>query len=453
MATITDRQINSKPDTKDRWLNETVVRGHGALVARIAPSGARSFYFRYTDSNGKRDRMPIGNYSREEKPGGMTLTQARFKAKELAGLHKQGITDIRLHFEAEEQLQKAKLEAEWIKLERENQLHRSRMTVNDLFEHWASVDLIRRKDQGAEMRRLFTRDILPKIGNLAAEDVRRRHITEITDVFLARNTPRMAKVAFSSIRQMFKFAVVREIVDADPTAAISKFNIGGQSVERDRVLSDDELKLLVKLLPESGLALTTKIAVWIALSTGCRIGELMTAEWSNIDLEKHEWFMPTTKNGKSHTIQLSAFAVEQFQFLYEITGASRWCFPNRHDTGALCPKTINKQLQDRQRQPDQTKLKGRSQNSQALILPGGKWTPHDLRRTAATMMVEAGILPEVADRCLNHTEQNKIKRTYQRYSYAKEMRHAWEVLGQRLTILAQPEGSNVITGHFGMQAD
>ena len=438
MAIITDRQINAKPDAKDRWLNETIVRGHGVLVARITPSGLRSFYFRYTDSNGKRDRMPIGNYSREEKPGCLTLTQARLKASELAGMHKNGITDLRHHFEQLENLQKAKIESKRIKLEQQNQLHLSRMSVNELFEYWVNVDLVRRKDKGAEMRRLFERDILPKIGDLAAQDIRRRHITEITDVFLSRNTPRMAKVAFSSLRQMFRFAVVREIVEADPTAAISKFNIGGQSVERDRVLTDDEIKLLAKLLPESGVTLPTQIAVWIALSTGCRIGELITAEWAHIDQSKKEWFMPLTKNGKSHTVQLSTFALKHFDVLKDISGSSRWCFPNRNNDAALCSKTINKQLQDRQRANEETQLKGRARNGQALILPGGQWTPHDLRRTAATMMVESGVLPEVAERCLNHTEQNKIKRTYQRYSYRKEMLHAWEVLGHRLESLKTP---------------
>ena len=309
------------------------------------------------------------------------------------------------------------------------------MNVSELFEYWVNVDLVRRKDKGAEMKRLFKRDILPKIGALAAQDVRRRHITEITDVFLSRNTPRMAKVAFSSLRQMFRFAVVREIVESDPTAAISKFNIGGQSVERDRVLTDDEIKLLAKLLPESGVSLATQIAVWIALATGCRIGELTSAEWAHIDLSKKEWFMPSTKNGKSHTVHLSAFALQHFEALKNISGDSRWCFPNRNNNAALCSKTINKQLQDRQRANKEIQLKGRARNGQALILPGGQWTPHDLRRSAATMMVESGVLPEVAERCLNHTEQNKIKRTYQRYSYRKEMLHAWEALGQRLESL------------------
>ena len=93
---------------------------------------------------------------------------------------------------------------------------------------------------------------------------------------------------------------------------------------------------------------------------------------------------------------------------------------------------MTKQLGDRQRLPGEGILSNRSAKAQALLLPGGKWTPHDLRRTGATIMTSLGVLPEVAERCLNHTEENKVKRTYQRHSYTKEMAEAWHVLGQYL---------------------
>jgi len=35
------------------------------------------------------------------------------------------------------------------------------------------------------------------------------------------------------------------------------------------------------------------------------------------------------------------------------------------------------------------------------------------------------VLPEVAERCLNHTEENKVKRINQRHSYENEMQQAW----------------------------
>lgn len=83
-------------------------------------------------------------------------------------------------------------------------------------------------------------------------------------------------------------------------------------------------------------------------------------------------------------------------------------------------------------------MAGRSKHCEALCLIGGKWTPHDLRRTGATMMTMLGVLPEVAERCLNHAEENKVKRIYQRHSYEKEMREAWVLLGERLSLLTTP---------------
>ena len=50
-------------------------------------------------------------------------------------------------------------------------------------------------------------------------------------------------------------------------------------------------------------------------------------------------------------------------------------------------------------------------------------------------MATLGVAPEVIERCLNHIEQNKVRRIYQRYSYAPEMEKAWELLGSRLEAL------------------
>jgi site-specific recombinase XerD len=97
----------------------------------------------------------------------------------------------------------------------------ARLTVRDLFERWASVDLIRRRDGGKEIRRMFEKDVLPIIGTLAVEDVRKGHITGVTDALLARGVPRMALI-FSLMRQMFRFAVDRDIIEGDPSAAIRK---------------------------------------------------------------------------------------------------------------------------------------------------------------------------------------------------------------------------------------
>ncbi len=273
----------------------------------------------------------------------------------------------------------------------------SRISVADLFERWASVELIRHKDGGMEIRRMFAKDVLPKIGHIAVEDIRKGHITEVTDVLhLTRGVERMAKVEFFSLmRQMFRFAVDRDIIEYDPSAAIRKAKIGGKDVERDRVLSEEEIGSLCMKMPDAKLVHTTESAVWIALSTCCRIGELLQARWEHVRFDKGEWLIPheNSKNGRSHTVYLSDFAVKHFEAVRTINGAGAWCFPNRDDSDHVCVKTVTKQLVDRQRE-DSEPMSRRSSHTAALLLPGGKWTPHDLRRTGATLMTALGVLPE-----------------------------------------------------------
>lgn len=60
-------------------------------------------------------------------------------------------------------------------------------------------------------------------------------------------------------------------------------------------------------------------------------------------------------------------------------------------------------------------------------------------------MTILGVLPEVAERCLNHTEENRIKRTYQRHTYINEMREAWRLLGERLELLTDTNNANVVS--------
>lgn len=308
MADITDRQMSIKPGPRDIWLNESAPKGHGRFMARIRPNGERLFYYRYTDSTRARVRLPIGSYDRDG-TSGLTLKAARQRARELTELYLSGVTDLREHLEAEEAARKAARDAEIARLEAEKaaseaELARqaARKTVSELFDHWARVDLIKRKDGGAEVRRMFNKDVLPLIGHLAVEDVRKGHITEVTDKLLSRGVNRMAKQIFSLMRQMFRFAVDRDLIDSDPSASIRKAKIGGKDVERDRVLSEDEIRALAKQVPAAGLLVTSQAAIWIALSTCCRIGELLAARWEHVDLNKRTWLIPSenSKNKKAH---------------------------------------------------------------------------------------------------------------------------------------------------------
>lgn len=448
LANITDKQMNAKATDKDIWLNQVAIWGHGSLVARITKSSERLFYFRYQNEQGERVTYPIGTYSRSGTDGTMTLSEATQKATHLAGLHKSGIKNIREHLEAEELARIKARDAEIARLEREKAESEaeaaclaSRLTIQQLFDRWMQLDISQRKDGGDEVRRMFEKDVLPAIGHLYVADIRKSNVTEITDQLLARGVKRMSKVIFSLIRQMFNFAVERDYIAINPTATINKAKVFGKDNECDRILSESEIVDLSRLLPKANLLDSTQIALWICLSTCCRIGEILSAEWRYIDLDQKIWTIPAehSKNGKPHSICLSDFALKQFIQLRHLTSQSRWCYPNRSNTASVTTKTVTKQVGDRQRQDDSQVINGRTKSFDALRLPGGYWTPHDLRRTGASMMVRLGITPDIADRCMNHTEQSKMKRIYIIYDYQEEMKEAWRVLGGRLDNLLIPK--------------
>ena len=262
----------------------------------------------------------------------------------------------------------------------------------------------------------------------------------------------MANHLFGDLHQFFNFAITREWVEAHPLAALTKEKVGGRQKERDWYLSEEEIIDMNKRLPAANLLRTTELAIWIMLSTCCRVGELSQARWEEINMEDGEWSIPAgnSKNAKEHTIFFSDFTKELFQALHCVTGGSDWCIPSRDGNRHVCLKSITKQIRDQVRSEP---LSNRTNATGALLLSGGGWTPHDLRRTGATMMGELGAIGEVIERCLNHVEQNKLKRIYQRQELKTEQREAWRLLGDRIALLLESgKHGNVIVGQFARNA-
>ena len=74
------------------------------------------------------------------------------------------------------------------------------------------------------------------------------------------------------------------------------------------------------------------------------------------------------------------------------------------------------------------------------LLPN--WTLHDLRRTAKTLMVRAGVRPDISERVLGHVIAG-VEGTYDRHSYAEEKRDALEKLAAIIERILEPLPSNV----------
>lgn len=489
MGIITDKEMGSKATGSDQWFTDPAPRGSGRFLGRITANGERSFYFRYTTSTGRRDTLLVGAYNAKGRVGYLTLAAARNIAANWSKSFKNGARNLRQHLakiEAEmlqgiaddrQQAAKDKRAGEIAEQQAEENKQR-RLTVRQVFERWAATELaphvggdgkrIGRKDGGLYIREQFERRVFADFGNVAIIDVRKADVLGILDAVKVEGKLRTANVLLADLKQMFRFAAEREIIEHSPIELISKRKIGGKDIKRDRFLSNDELTALVKQLTKANLNRRTVLGLWLILATGCRIGELMGAVWVDARpqqqalqevVDKHNlskksgavqlgfvdpvartWYLPTTKNQRDHLIHLSEFALKKFAELAALRESDTvtgkllpWVFPDRRGTGPVCIKSFGKQFADRQRSSSE-RMMNRTKAVNALILPGGRWTAHDLRRTTSTMMSQLGISNDVINECENHIKQG-MSGVYIQDRRQAQQAQAFDALGEKLTAL------------------
>lgn len=459
MTKLTAKQLEAlTPADEGRTLRED-----GGLVARVR-AGVRGvtvqFRYEFKQDGLKRDQS-LGSWPKK------SLAQIRSERDEVKATAAKGIdpTAARKAAKIEAQAAIAATIAEAERQAAENK------TVADLFEEWMR-DGVSRQDGNAELRRSFTKDVLPLIGKKPLRTLTEKDLLNVLRSIKTRGLNRTVVIRSKDIGQMLRWAEKRKpwrtlMADGNPADLIdvNKLLDHDYQEQRDRLLSPDEIRelrdIFVRLERDydalaagqkySGIRpvnLRAQCAVWICLSTLCRIGELLKSEWRHVDLEKGTWLIPAeaTKGHKGkrqdHYVFLSAFALEQFRHLKKDTGHTLFCFPSKDEENHVDTKTVSKLIGDRQcRFKNRSKpLSGRHHDDSLVLGKGAKggWTPHDLRRTGATMMQELGVTLEIIDRCQNHLlGGSKVRRHYLHHDYAKEKTEAWRLLGQKLqTILA-----------------
>lgn len=454
MARLTVRELVSAK-AKDKPYKLTVDKG---LYLRVATNGEKRWLVKYT-TDGKQKEVRLAPYGSGE--GFMTLAQAVAENGRIQALASQG-TDFK-------QLEEQKKAREQAKAKEQENLNR---TFQDMFTAWLDGG-VSRQDGNVELKRTFEKDVLPFIADKPVRTITEHDIRKIYRNVLSRGTelnPRertMISLA-DDIRQLFKWAEMRQpwrtlLSNGNPAVLVdvSKLISVDYSEERERVLSIEEIRTLDRLIKEHDLAYEqaenkrtalrainprAQCAIWLCLSTICRIGELLMTRWEHVDFEHRIWFIPAanTKGArgkkKDHYVYLSDFSLKQFKRLRTLTD-TEWCFPSREGTTHVCVKSVSKIIGDRQSKfKDRPNgLKGR-RNDNTLVLGNEAWTPHDLRRTGATMMQEMGISLDIIDRCQNHIlGGSKVRRHYLKYDYAKEKQEAWENLGNRIEAILKSD--------------
>ncbi len=331
-----------------------------------------------------------------------------------------------------------------------------------------------RSDDNQYIKQSFGKHAIPVLGNIEVRHLTEHHLRELYRTIIVAGKIATAVELSKDISQMLRWAEKRKpwralLIEGNPAelVEIEKLVPHDYVKERDRELSIEEiinLKIIFdttardyanahrKYGTERPLKKETQIALWLCLGTLCRIGELLKAEWKHIDFEKRTWFIPAVntkgKRGKKREqlVYLSNFTFNQFKQLHALTGDTKWAFPARYKDGHVCEKSVSKQVGDRQiKFKNRTrKLKCRVEND-SLVLGEREWTPHDMRRTAATMMQALKIDRDVINLCQNHVIGSKVDHSYLLHKYAEDKRDAWCNLGDRLEAILDLDSSNVIT--------
>jgi integrase len=273
-----------------------------------------------------------------------------------------------------------------------------------------------RKRSWKEDERILYKDVVPRWGKRKAQDVTRRDIILLLDEIVERGALIQANRTLATIRKMYSFAMGRGILESSPCVAIpapSKEN------RRDRVLSEDEVKIFWEKLATAKMEKATALALKLQLITAQRKGEVAGSEWADFDFKNGWWTIPAekSKNGLPHRVPLSSFAIETLNELKIISGDSKWLFPSPRDGQHIAETSVDHAVR-----------------ANAEYFKINHFTPHDLRRTAASMMTASGIQRLTVAKVLNHVESG-VTAVYDRHSYDKQKREALSSWGLLLEII------------------
>jgi integrase len=382
---FTDRQIKALKPQNDRYeVWEDNGKGFGV---RVSPAGRKSFIYMYRYQGNPR-RMTFGVYPEIS----------------LADAHA-------CHAKARQLLEKGK-DPGTVEQDKKEESHRS-PSVKRLVDEYIEKHAKEKKRSWKEDHRILHKDVIPRWGKRKARDITRRDIILLLDEIKERGALIQANRTLAVIRKMYSFAMGRGVLDASPCVAIeapSKEN------RRDRVFNEDEIKAFWEKLHTAKMEQTTSLALKLQLVTAQRKGEVTGAEWVDFDFKSGWWTIPLekSKNKLPHRVPLSSLALKILNELKGIVGDSQWLFPSPREGQHIAETSVDHAVRI---------------NADHFEID--HFTPHDLRRTAASQMTGSGIERLTVSKVLNHVESG-VTAVYDRHSYDKEKKSALSKWSRKL---------------------
>jgi integrase len=296
---------------------------------------------------------------------------------------------------------------------------------------------------GRERWIMLQRSAFPTLGGRPIAEIRKSDVIELlerlTDGEL--RDPKGKKIVGGPIAADRLLAVIRKIFawhagrsdDFRSPLVPGMRRVKQAEQSRERLLNDDELRTIWRTA--SQLDGPFEAYVQFLLLTGARRTEASAMRWEEVS-SNGDWLLPAIRNKvkKDLTRPMSRAAqvllaarprIEGCAFVFSndgrrpLTGYSK--FKARFDAAVL--KTL------------------REENPKAEPLP--RWTLHDLRRTARTLLTRAGVPSDHAEKCLGHTLKG-VEGIYNRHTYHDEMRKAYEALAAMIARIVSPPTGNIL---------
>jgi integrase len=354
------------------------------LHLKVTPAGKKVFflYYRVLGAAKQQRRFKIGDY------GAVTLQQARERAKSLLGMITDGKDPA-----ADRKQARQRLNSE---------------LVSDLVAEFLSKHVAQNRS-AAETERIFKVDIVPRLGSRSIHSLKKHDVIALLEAIAERGSPIMANRTLAALRKFLNWCVARGIIDKSPADGAEA---PGKETKRDRTLTDDELRRVLVTARRIGFPYGS--IVELLATTGQRREEVASMSWSEIDLPGRTLTIPAerSKNNKPHIVHLSDPALH---LLEQVPRTGEWVFSTNGKTPFQGFSKAKRQLDD---------LSGVTD-----------WTLHDLRRTVVSGMARLGVLPQIADKVLNHQTGtiSGVAAVYQRHDFLDERKSALDQWGSHVT--------------------
>ena len=361
---------------------DTTVEG---LELRVSSSGSKSWSLRYRLQGGARRRMSIGTYPlvslAEARPRSIRAMVAALDGEEPGAPKKQARAETKA----------------------------AQVSVGSLVAAYFSAPELSSKSESAKAyeKWLWGKHLVSRIADRPLHDLKRADVRAIIRDIGATAGHRTGNYAQSVLRQVFNFGMREDIITENPAVFDQLFKM----VSRDRVMTHDELIRFWQALTISehglgiGFSTLTAIAAKLCILTLQRAGEVMGMHTSEIDLVAKTWTLPAhrSKNRRSYFIPLSDAACELVREAITVNETSRGTEilgqTKPQYSGHLFPSSTK--IGQPSERAVLTRAMKRCCNSLGIV----DATPHDLRRTGASMMASelCAVPGEIIGRILNHT--------------------------------------------------